>query len=120
NLREVWRNAPGDLKLIALVIPMLLLLTLNAAGPKLYTKPVAIRAASQPMLDGILTRQWHAIRKSISHRAGFDRSDDFRSGLDAWTVGSGAMKWTYDNMGFVRPNSLALFRPTLQLSDYQV
>ena len=121
KLREIWRNAPGDLKLIAMVIPMILLLTLNAAGPKLYTKPVAIKAAAQPIFDGILTRQWHSIRQSIARRAGVDYLDDFHSGLDAWQSSSGSeMRWSYDNMGFVRPGALALFRPTMQLADYQV
>lgn len=119
KLREIWRNMPGDLKIIALVIPMILLLTLNAAGPKLYTKPVAIKAAQEPVLDGMLMREWHAIRKSISLRAGIHYTDNFRSGLDAWTVGSDA-KWSYDDMGFVRPGALALFTPTLPLSDYDV
>jgi hypothetical protein len=121
KLREIWHNAPGDLKLIAMVVPMILLLTLNAAGPKLYTKPVAIKAASQPMFDGILTREWHAIRKTIARRAGVDYTDDFHSGLDAWAAASGGdMKWSYDNMGFVRPGALGLFRPTLSLADYHV
>jgi len=121
KLREIWRKAPGDLKLIAMVVPMMLLLTLNAAGPRLYTKPVAIKAASQAMRDGILTRQWHAIRKTIARRAGFDYTDDFRAGLDAWTPASGSeRKWSYDNMGFVRPGALALLRPTLRLTDYRV
>lgn len=121
KLRDLWHNAPGDLKLIAMVVPMVLLLTLNAAGPKLYTKPVAIKIASQPMLDGMLTRQWNSIRKTIAQRAGFNYADDFRSGLDAWTAvaGSGS-KWSYDKMGFVRPTSLSLFRPTLQAVDYEV
>lgn len=121
KLREIWQNAPGDLKLVAMVIPMILLLTLNAAGPKLYTKPVAIKAASQPMIDGMLTRQWHTIRRNIVQRAAFHYEDDFRSGLDAWLPASGPQtNWTYDNMGFVRPGGLALLRPTLKLNDYQV
>lgn len=121
QLRELWRNAPGDLKIVAMVVPMVLLLTLNAAGPKLYTKPVAIKAASQPMLDGMLTRQWHSLRQSIARRAGFHFADDFHSGLDAWMPASGGqLKWPYDNMGFVRPGPLGLLRSSLQLADYQV
>jgi len=121
RLREIWKNSPGDLKLIAMVIPMILLLTLNAAGPRLYTKPVAIRATAQPMIDGMLTRQWHAFRKSIAERAGFEYSDDFRSGLDAWSTGpESSLNWAYDSMGFVRPGNLAIFRPTVQAADYEV
>jgi hypothetical protein len=120
RLREIWRRAPSDLKLIAMVIPMILLLTLNAAGPRLYTKPVATKLASQPMFDGLLARQWNAVRKTIARRAGFDYSDDFRSGLDNWSFGGGPVSWSYDNMGFVRPAGLALFRPTLPLGNYHV
>jgi len=121
KLREVWRNAPGDLKIIAMVIPMILLLTLNAACPRLYTGPVSIKASAQPNLEGVFSRKWQAFRKTIAQRAGVDVVDDFRSGLDAWTLGSGGdVKWSYDKMGFVRPGSLALFRPTIGLSDYEV
>jgi len=122
KLGEIWENMPGDLKIIALVIPMILLLTLNAAGPKLYTKPVAIKAkaSAEPVLDGMLTRQWYAFRKSISSRAGVHYADDFRSGLDAWTLGGSDAKWSYDSMGFVRPGALALFKPTLSLTDYEI
>jgi hypothetical protein len=119
RLREVWRNAPGDLKIIAMVIPMILLLTLNAAGPRLYTTPVAVRASAQPNLDGVFARHWTSIRKSIAQRAGVDFSDDFRAGLDAWTLGGGREAgWSYDSMGFVRPGTLALYRPTIPLVDY--
>ncbi len=121
RLREIWKNSPGDLKLIAMVIPMILLLTLNAAGPRLYSTPVAIKATAQPMIDGMLMRQWHAFRKSVAERAGFEYGDDFRSGLDAWSTGSGSsLNWAYDNMGFVKPGNLAIFRPTIQAADYEV
>ena len=121
KLREIWRNAPGDLKIIGMVIPMILLLTLNAACPRLYTGPVSIKASAQPNLDSVFSRKWQAFRKTIAQRAGVDLVDDFRSGLDAWTLGAGLdAKWSYDRMGFVRPGSLALFRPTIGLTDYDV
>jgi len=119
RLREIWRRAPSDLKLIAMVIPMILLLTLNAAGPRLYTKPIAIKLASQPMFDGLLSRQWNAIRRTIAKRAGFDYTDDFHSGLDKWTF-NGPVTWGYDSMGFIRPTGLGLFKPTMRASDYHV
>lgn len=118
RLREIWRRAPGDLKLIAMVIPMILLLTLNAAGPRLYTKPIAIKLASQPMFDGLLSRQWNAIRKKIAHRAGFDHVEDFRSGLDNWSFAAGSPTWGYDNLGLVKPAGLGLYRPTMTKGDY--
>lgn len=119
KLREVWHNAPGDLKLIAMVIPMILLLTLNAAGPRIYARPVAIKASAQPAFNGIISRQWQSLRKSIAERAGIDFVEDFRSGLDLWTSAAGG-RWSYDNLGFVRPGGLSLFRPSLTLTDYEL
>jgi len=46
-------------------------------------------------------------------------TDDFRSGLDAWESRSNLTRsWSYDAAGFVQPGPLAIFKPTLDLSDY--
>jgi hypothetical protein len=47
-------------------------------------------------------------------------ADDFRSGLDAWESHSNLTRsWSYDAAGFVRPGPLAIFKPTVDLSDYR-
>lgn len=126
KIRESWQRAPGDLKLLATVIPLILLLTLNAAGPRLYTKPVAvgapaIKTSSNSAAENVLMREWHGLRRSIAQRAGFDYVEDFRSGLDAWTLGSkSGVNWSYDNVGFVRPGALALYRPALHTADCEI
>ncbi len=121
QLRQAWRRMPGDLKLIALVVPMVLLLALDAAGPRLFSRPLPIKAAAQSNLGRALSRQWREVRGSIARRAGFEYADDFHSGLDAWTVASGrAANWSYDNVGFVKPGNLGLLRSTLELADYDV
>jgi hypothetical protein len=60
-------------------------------------------------------RQWmaaHAVR---------DFGDDFRGGLDQWKGGpaSGPKGWSYSRDGFVHPGQMALFRPSVPLSDYR-
>lgn len=120
RLREIWRDAPGDLKLVTLIIPLLLLLIVNLAGPRMHRKPVVIKASTEPVIDGVITKQWNAFRHTISARAGYEYSDDFRSGLDAWQTRSGVPpNWSYDSTGFLHPGVLALYRPTLQSSDYR-
>ena len=59
-------------------------------------------------------RQWmaaHALR---------DFGDDFRGGLDQWKGGpaSGPKGWSYSRDGFVHPGQMALFRPSVPLTDY--
>src|SRR4029077_11893410 len=47
--------------------------------------------------------------------------EDFRSGLDNWaSPGGSTTEWSFDQTGFVRPGPLALYRPSVGLSDYQI
>jgi hypothetical protein len=64
---------------------------------------------------------WREAQESIMRRAAIDLSDDFRSGLANW-VGEKdpAESWSYDQAGFIRIGELALFQPTLNLSDYRL
>ncbi len=120
RLREIWRAAPDDLKLITLVIPLLLVLVINATTTHIHHKSVAVRPEGQPMIDGFLSRQWAGLRRTILERAGFDYADDFHSGLDNWQTRNGVPPaWAYDKTGFVRPGPLALYRPTMQMADYR-
>ena len=46
-----------------------------------------------------------------------------RISAPAWTIGSAAEtpphEWSFDATGFVRPGPLALYRPSMGLTDYQ-
>ncbi len=115
------RRIPGGLKLIALVAPTILLLALDAAGPRVFSSPLVAKVAGKSNFGGALSRHWREVRGSIAQRAGFEYADDFHSGLDAWTVASGgAANWSYDSVGFVKPGNLALLRSSMQLADYDV
>lgn len=61
------------------------------------------------------------LRQDILERSQVDLFDDFNQGLDAWKgAGSLANTWTYDTSGFVHPGPLALFEPSMRLTDYDV
>ena len=60
-----------------------------------------------------------SFREKVRARAAVEVSDDFRSGLSAWEGDRGWSEgWSYDQAGFVLPGSLALLRPTTNLTDY--
>ena len=81
-----------------------------------YTaSPLAISAG------GSLKHGWQQVHQAVADRAAVALDEDFRSGLDNWTNrGTGHPSWTADKAGFVHPTSLALFRPSLGLVDYQM
>jgi hypothetical protein len=119
RLREVWRNAPGDLKLLTTLLPVLLVLALIRTIPKVsaHTSP---SANSTPGLVQMVNDKWKILRSNIMKRAGVEYVDDFRSGLDDWQGRTNlTAHWSYDAAGFVRPGALALYQPTLDLTDYR-
>ena len=59
------------------------------------------------------------LKLNLADRAKVDLTDDFRSGLTAWNgLGDWARSWTYDRIGLLRPGQLALYQPSMALSDY--
>jgi hypothetical protein len=60
------------------------------------------------------------LHQTILNRAAVAFADDFRSGLDAWDSRSNLTRsWSYDAAGFVQPGPLAIFKPSIDLSDYR-
>jgi hypothetical protein len=91
----------------------------RAMGPEVAVDeaPAAAAAAAlrrQP--TGTVARLRHA----VAERAAVSWSDSFRSGMGAWGAGakSWAPGWTPSADGYVQPGSLAVFRPTLNYTDY--
>ena len=58
-----------------------------------------------------------SVRSAIQTRAKVEFTDDFHSGTSNW-IGDAA-SWVYDH-GSVRPGSLAVFEPTMKMSDYRL
>jgi len=63
---------------------------------------------------------WDNFKKDIAKRAQLDVFDDFQSGLDSWESIENVASWSYDNGGLIIPGKLALYTPSLHLTDYDV
>lgn len=64
---------------------------------------------------------WTNVKQSIMRRAAIELSDDFRAGLGDWDGSTNwSNSWSYDPAGFVRPGALALYRPSVGLTDYKI
>jgi hypothetical protein len=116
-LNAAWKGAPRDLKLVSLLLPVLLAVAVTGSIPK-----VPIRQAPQNLdqVQKVVEDHWKNLNQTISNRAAVAFTDDFRSGLDAWESRSNlTTSWSYDQAGFVRPGPLAVFKPTVDLSDYR-
>jgi hypothetical protein len=140
-LRDAWRNAPTDLKVVAILLPILLAVAVGPAMPKLKmhvaplskvpslpsvrTLPSLHALPSLPVLPAgnvqqVVADRWNNLHQTILNRAAVDLTDDFRSGLDAWDSRSNlTSSWSYDASGFVQPGPLAVFKPSSDLTDYR-
>lgn len=126
-----WKHAPRDLKLLVFGIPILLGLALQPRLKKIpYTAPpqaVGIQRGierniqtNQRNFQTKVAEQFHAVRQQMVDRAAIALDEDFRAGLDDWTSRGGTTDWAFDATGFVRPGPLALYRPSIELTDYQL
>jgi hypothetical protein len=104
--REFRQAAPRPFKLLGATLSISMALAIVAFIPR-----------TRMVRSGSLVGSLH---KNILNRAAIDFTDDFRSGLEDWESRSkSGANWSYDAAGFVRPGPLALYRPTLDLSDYR-
>ncbi len=121
---EFWRHAPRDLKMLAVAIPILLGLVLHSSMPKVrVSAPTANSGLQSNLQKGFERRmreQFQQVRRSVAERAAVALNEDFRAGLDDWqTPGDLSTAWSFDHSGFVKPGVLALYRPSLGLTDYE-
>src|ERR1700677_1093043 len=117
-----WKSAPRDLKILAFVIPALLALAAHRPLPKVHiaTSPPST-GELRKTLRTVMNTQWTNVRQAVMERAAVALDEDFHSGLDDWASrGDATADWSFDAAGFVRPGPLALYRPTMNLADYQV
>ena len=61
------------------------------------------------------------VHHRIDNRAQLNLFEDFRHGLDSWDgLQPIGRTWSYDPSGLVIPGELSLFKPSMQLTDYDV
>lgn len=109
------RTAPASLRVVAMAIPLLLFFALRPSPNKAEAGTRANRGNVKSFVNARLT----AVRSAIQNRAGIELLDDFRTGLDNWESGGDLTQaWSYDQTGFVRPGPLALYRPSMGMSEY--
>lgn len=112
-LMDAWRKAPSELRIVTVLLPVLLALVVSPSLPKM-------RITAGNGVERMFTDRWHTLNKSMVDRAAIAYTDDFRAGLDGWESRSNlTTSWSYDATGFVRPGPLAVFRPTVDLTDYR-
>jgi hypothetical protein len=116
-----WNHAPRDLKVLVFAIPVLLGLALHPSLPKVRVTAPATAGGIQRNFQRGLSARWLNVKQSMLDRAAVALDEDFRSGLDDWaTRGDLDASWSFDATGFVKPGPLALYRPSLGLTDYQL
>jgi hypothetical protein len=122
NAVDFWQHAPRDLKLVAVAIPVLLGLALHPSLPKV--RVTASPRATNEIENGFtrnLRTQFVNVKRTVAERAGVALNEDFRSGLEEWqSRGERPTTWSFDTTGFVRPASLAVYRPSMVLTDYEM
>lgn len=120
NLLHFWGGVPRDLKLFTLLVPALLGVLVYPRFREVHVVK-ANTGRQEASISGTLTRHLDALKTRIAGRAAVNLAEDFRSGLDDWWGKEKlTSSWSYDPAGFVRPGPLALFRPTIPLSDYRL
>jgi hypothetical protein len=119
-----WQHAPRDLKLLVFGIPILLALALHPSLKKIpYAAPLkagGIERNLERNFQSKLKDQWVTVKQTMVDRAAIALDEDFRAGLDDWTSRGGTTEWAFDATGFVRPGPLAIYRPSVDLTDYQL
>ena len=99
-----WRRIPKFVQFSMALIPMLF--TAGIYGWP--SRPAAERAGAE-------------VQAFAKNRAGVEFSEEFRAGLDQWRARSNVKPaWSFDAAGFVHPSQIALYKPTLGLTDYQL
>ena len=95
-----------------------------AKNPKQSSTQPVTQPLTEPAPEGFsanLHSRMEIFKQTLAERAGVELNDDFRGGLDDWqSRGDLAAGWSFDSNGFVRPQTMALYRPSLVLRDYDL
>ncbi len=114
RLRPEWPHAPASPPTGLSSLRIRAMLTMLAAA---FCAVFALWILARPADKSHRRRWWDGPQERMAARAGISLADDFRAGLRAWPGADGG-GWTLDATGFAQPAGLALYRPSMNLSDY--
>jgi hypothetical protein len=121
GVAEFWNHAPRDLKMLLFAVPLALGLAFHPSLPKVSVQsPGSDTKAITAQFSEVLSTQMASLRKTMADRAAVGLDENFRQGLDNWMGNSGSTaEWSFDQAGFVQPGRVALYQPSLGLTDYE-
>ena len=96
---------------------------LGAAAAAILLLGAVLRPpAASSGIGEMVTWKGASIRQAIATRATRSMADDFRSGLNQWKgLRENLPKgWSYNPDGYMHPGQLAIYRPSVPLSDYRL
>ena len=135
GIRQFWKTAPVDLRWLAVSLPVILMIVVwsttrsHAKNAVPMATPIAARQPELPVpatpavptlpaSGGSLLQR---AQRMLAQRAAVQLMDDFRGGMGEWSGRPGwAHSWSYDRAGFVRIGNLALYSPSVPLTDYHM
>ena len=108
---DAWEGVPGLAKVSGAL--MAVMMVVFATVPGITGDGGAVQAT--------VAGRWEILHRNILDRAAVALTDDFRAGLADWEgEGEWARTWSYDQSGFVRTGPLALYSPSLELTNYRM
>jgi len=125
---QLWVSIPRDWRWaaagVAVFVGIFLHSTLNQGQDSAELKNMQVASFSDnplPPLQTAVKKDWKIFRIDLVGRAAVEMHDDFNSGLGAWQgAGDWANSWARDRASGVQVGALALYRPSLALSDYNL
>ncbi len=110
-----------DRRWAILMAPLVVMLSFYALTRQEPTQLGAVNPEPEAQNTGMLDSSMASVRQTLLKRAAVSLSDDFRSGLGDWEgKGDWSRSWSYDPAGFLNTGPLALYTPSMSLSDYTV
>ncbi len=128
RIAEFWSGASWDLKWVTVAVPVLLgvlihssIARLPVSGHLANVDVAAMASNPLPPMKSAVDARWSGLRNELVGRAAVDFQEDFTRGLRFWTGDANwSNSWTYDIHGGVKPGTLAIYTPSIGMSDYDV
>ncbi|MEP6536797.1 MAG: hypothetical protein ABJF23_15825 [Bryobacteraceae bacterium] len=128
RIAAFWSESTWDVKWVTVAVPVLLAVLIHSSLTRLPQQlaPAKMDMAAMasnpiPPLRDVVEAKWFDLRNELVGRAAVDLQEDFSRGLRFWAGDTNwSNSWAYDVHGGVKPGALALYTPTIGMSDYEL